>query len=96
MRLKLRLILLFYIFLLFTYVCGHIPIHVSTPANKIEQFCELADSCVHDTIPICGLMDKEKRTFLDICDMLEYACDHNKIYTHIEDVEGCPLIKEIH
>lgn len=46
--------------------------------NKVDQFCLLADSCIHDTIPICGRMGDEKRTFLDLCDLIEYACDTNQ------------------
>ncbi|XP_075984372.1 uncharacterized protein LOC142982013 isoform X2 [Anticarsia gemmatalis] len=69
----------------------HIPSYASTPSNKIEQFCHLSDSCVHDTIPICGRMGDLKRTFLDLCDMLEFACDTNQIYAHIDDEPGCPV-----
>lgn len=38
----------------------------------------MSETCVHDTIPICGKMGDEKRTFLDLCDLLEYACDTNQ------------------
>ncbi|KAL0868598.1 hypothetical protein ABMA27_008061 [Loxostege sticticalis] len=61
--------------LLFPTVYCHIPNYVSTPSNRIDQFCNLADTCIHDTIPICGRMGDEQRSFLDLCDMLEYACD---------------------
>lgn len=42
--------------------------------------CDMAKFCNHSTIPECGLEDisKEKRKFLDSCDMYEYNCDHNK------------------
>lgn len=43
--------------------------------NKIDQYCNLAETCVHDTVPICGRMGEESRTFLDLCDLLEFACD---------------------
>ncbi|CAK1545656.1 unnamed protein product [Leptosia nina] len=56
----------------------HLPEHASTPSNKIDQFCSLADTCIHDTIPICGRMGDETRTFLDLCDLLEFACDTNQ------------------
>ncbi|CAH2095234.1 unnamed protein product [Euphydryas editha] len=68
----------------------HLPDYASTPSNKIDQFCSLADTCIHDTIPICGKMGDEKRTFLDLCDLLEFACDTNQIFVHVEDMAGCP------
>ncbi|XP_072933071.1 uncharacterized protein [Epargyreus clarus] len=71
-------------------VRSHLPDYASTPSNKVDQFCLLAQTCIHDTIPICGKMGDEKRTFLDLCDMLEYACDTNQIYTHVDDMKGCP------
>ncbi|XP_073959797.1 uncharacterized protein [Choristoneura fumiferana] len=61
--------------------------------NKVEQFCVLAEKCIHDTIPICGRSGEEMRTFLDLCDLLEYACDSNNVFTHIEDTVGCPIAK---
>lgn len=45
--------------------------------SKVDQYCNLAEGCIHDTIPICGKLNEEKRTFLDHCDLLEYACDTN-------------------
>ncbi|KAJ8709108.1 hypothetical protein PYW07_008934 [Mythimna separata] len=72
----------------------HISIHSSTPASKVEQHCDLAEGCVHDTIPVCGKMGDQTRTFLDLCDLLEYACDTSQIYVHVEDVEGCPAEKK--
>ncbi|XP_073959796.1 uncharacterized protein [Choristoneura fumiferana] len=71
----------------------HLPDYVSTPSNKVEQFCVLAEKCIHDTIPICGRSGEEMRTFLDLCDLLEYACDSNNVFTHIEDTVGCPIAK---
>ncbi|KAJ8711675.1 hypothetical protein PYW08_008629 [Mythimna loreyi] len=68
----------------------HIPSEITTPANKVEQHCILAETCVHDTIPVCGQMGDQTRTFLDLCDLLEFACDKNQIYVHIDDKEGCP------
>ncbi|KAL4717376.1 hypothetical protein ACJJTC_017263 [Scirpophaga incertulas] len=68
----------------------HVPNHISTPSSKVDQFCLMADTCVHDTIAICGRMGDETRTFLDLCDLLEYACDTNLIFTHIEDTKDCP------
>ncbi|KAF9411432.1 hypothetical protein HW555_009779 [Spodoptera exigua] len=56
----------------------HIPSHVSTPSSKNDQFCLLSESCVHDTIRVCGVMGDKKRTFLDWCDLLEFACDTNQ------------------
>ncbi|KPI98751.1 hypothetical protein RR46_10069, partial [Papilio xuthus] len=61
--------------------------------NKVDQFCQLAETCIHDTIPICGTMGDEKRTFLDLCDLLEYACDTNQVYSHVDDMPGCPVSK---
>ncbi|XP_039760269.1 uncharacterized protein LOC120633924 [Pararge aegeria] len=71
--------------------CGHLPDYASTPSNKIDQFCSLAETCIHDTIPICGKMGDEIRTFLDLCDLMEFACDTNQIFTHVEDMAGCPM-----
>ncbi|CAH0731960.1 unnamed protein product, partial [Brenthis ino] len=85
-------IIIHYILLAFLIlsVCSHLPDYASTPSNKIDQFCSLADTCIHDTIPICGKMGDEKRTFLDLCDMLEFACDTNQIFVHVDDMAGCP------
>ncbi|VVC95107.1 unnamed protein product [Leptidea sinapis] len=52
-------------------VSGHLPDSAPTPTNKVEQFCSLADTCIHDTIPICGQMGDQTRTFLDLCDLLD-------------------------
>ncbi|KPJ17924.1 hypothetical protein RR48_07321 [Papilio machaon] len=38
-------------------------------------------------------MGDEKRTFLDLCDLLEYACDTNQVYSHVDDMPGCPVSK---
>ncbi|XP_028161488.1 uncharacterized protein LOC114353628 [Ostrinia furnacalis] len=84
-----------WILLLPTILC-HIPNYITTPPNKIDQFCNLADTCVHDTIPVCGRMGDEKRSFLDLCDMLEFACDTNQVYTHIDDTDDCPVHKSKH
>ncbi|XP_045519901.1 uncharacterized protein LOC123711374 isoform X1 [Pieris brassicae] len=78
---------------LITSIWCHLPEHASTPSNKIDQFCSLADTCIHDTIPICGRMGEETRTFLDLCDLLEFACDTNQVYAHVDDMEGCPVFK---
>ncbi|XP_045504344.1 uncharacterized protein LOC123700988 [Colias croceus] len=74
-------------------VLAHFPDHLSTPPNKVDQFCNLADTCIHDTIPICGRMGEDTRTFLDLCDLLEFACDTNQVYAHVDDMEGCPQFK---
>ncbi|CAH1635985.1 unnamed protein product [Spodoptera littoralis] len=86
-------IIVYLILLLTNYIPSvtcHIPSYVTTPANKNDQFCQLSENCMHDTIRVCGRMGEKKRTFLDMCDLLEFACDTNQIYVHIEDEEGCP------
>ncbi|XP_041982869.1 uncharacterized protein LOC121735935 [Aricia agestis] len=67
--------------------------HVPDPpkrVNKAEELCELADSCMHDTIPVCGRMGEVRRTFLDLCDLIEYGCDTNQIFAHVEGNAQCP------
>ncbi|KAI5644867.1 hypothetical protein NE865_03213 [Phthorimaea operculella] len=72
-------------------VRGHIPAYETTPANRIDHYCGLAENCVHDTIPVCGKNGDQTKSFLDICDMLEYGCDTSEIYTHVKDIAGCPV-----
>ncbi|CAK1593779.1 unnamed protein product [Parnassius mnemosyne] len=71
----------------------HLPENAVTPSNKIDQFCQLAETCIHDTIPICGTNGEKKRTFMDLCDLLEYACDTNEVYNHVDDMPDCPVFK---
>ncbi|XP_026735852.1 uncharacterized protein LOC113499538 [Trichoplusia ni] len=97
MWVKIAEIILFHIvFLLINIspVTCHVPSYASTPSNKIEQFCQLSEACIHDTIAVCGKMGEEQRTFLDLCDLLEYACDHNQIFSHVDDMPGCPEVEE--
>uniref|UniRef100_A0A2H1WS46 SFRICE_015833 n=1 Tax=Spodoptera frugiperda TaxID=7108 RepID=A0A2H1WS46_SPOFR len=76
---------------MYIYYSLHFNYHLSYfPQNKNEQFCQLSDNCMHDTVRICGTMGDQKRTFLDMCDLLEFACDTNQIYTHVDEMEGCP------
>ncbi|CAB3233649.1 unnamed protein product [Arctia plantaginis] len=83
----------YYTILVFLQLClvqCHVPNYISTPSSKVEQHCILSESCVHDTIAVCGLNGDKKRSFLDLCDMLEFTCDTNQIYVHIDDEAGCP------
>ncbi|XP_045522623.1 uncharacterized protein LOC123713135 isoform X1 [Pieris brassicae] len=48
-------------------------------AIKNEEECKIADLCVHDKVPMCGIDScGEMRTFIDTCDMHEFNCDSKK------------------
>ncbi|XP_047987392.1 uncharacterized protein LOC125224586 [Leguminivora glycinivorella] len=48
---------------------------------KHEEECKIADLCIHDKVPMCGIDScGELRTFIDTCDMHEFNCDSKRDY----------------
>ncbi|CAH0677671.1 unnamed protein product [Spodoptera exigua] len=58
---------------------------------ELKKACDNACECFHDTVIVCGKSVNEARTFLDLCDLYEYSCEHNMVFRHVKDEEGvCP------
>ncbi|CAK1593775.1 unnamed protein product [Parnassius mnemosyne] len=64
--------------------------------SELKSLCEHAYICFHDQVIICGKSVNQARTFLDLCDMYEYACEYNMVFRHVKEDEGiCPNPKEL-
>ncbi|XP_063832558.1 uncharacterized protein LOC135081700 [Ostrinia nubilalis] len=77
-----------------TFVSSHL-IGDKTHLTELKRLCEHAYKCFHDTIIVCGKSVNEARTFLDLCDMYEYACEYTMVFRHVKDDDVCPNPKEL-
>ncbi|KAJ8709100.1 hypothetical protein PYW07_008926 [Mythimna separata] len=86
---------LFIVFQVLVVVESHILADKSH-LTELTKICEHAYSCFHDRIIICGKSVNEARTFLDLCDLYEYACEYTMVFRHVKEEEGlCPNPKEL-
>ncbi|XP_037302709.1 uncharacterized protein LOC119193162 [Manduca sexta] len=68
---------MFIILVVTLYVTSLVNGHSESIKN--EEECKIADLCVHDKVPMCGIDScGEMRTFIDTCDMHEFNCDSKK------------------
>ncbi|KAG7309224.1 hypothetical protein JYU34_005151 [Plutella xylostella] len=63
--------------------------------SELKGICEVAYSCYHDQVLICGQSVSQARTFLDLCDMYEYACEYSLVFRHVKDDDSCPNERDL-
>ncbi|KOB57840.1 Uncharacterized protein OBRU01_25661 [Operophtera brumata] len=68
------------VILIVSLIISAVKCHITgdkTYLSELKKLCEHAYMCFHDTVIVCGKSVNEARTFLDLCDMYEYACEYS-------------------